>query len=411
MTGNTIIIHRAANEIGGNCIEISSEKTRILLDFGLPLSSIKERKSAAQYRINIAGAYKDDSPGIKAVFLTHAHPDHCGLLEELNPEIPVYAAPTAILLLKNIAPLFGKNYAHLHFIPIKPNETVTLSPINVKALPIDHSIPQSYAYQITVNGKKILYTGDLRAHGKCSRLTEELSRYKSPDYLLLEGTTLNRTRQAAKTENSLLSKTKELFRSEKLSLISFSAQNLDRFVSVYKAARSLGKNLVIDPYTCFVLEQFSVLGKNIPQWHWPLIRVYFVNNGITRKMGKIKYRYKDKKVTIKEILKEPSKYVIKDNLGIRRRLLGQIKDLRLIHSAWPGYLEGDNLFAEDAELFNLPIEILHTSGHADFNTLSRLVREIKPRFIIPVHTERAKEYEKLFKKPTILLKDGEVLRF
>lgn len=128
-------------------------------------------------------------------------------------------------------------------------------------------------------------------------------------------------------------------------------------------------------------------------------------------MGKIKYRYKDKKVTIKEILKEPSKYVIKDNLGIRRRLLGQIKDLRLIHSAWPGYLEGDNLFAEDAELFNLPIEILHTSGHADFNTLSRLVREIKPRFIIPVHTERAKEYEKLFKKPTILLKDGEVLRF
>lgn len=34
----TVTIHRGQNEIGGNCIEIASGKTRILLDVGQPLS-------------------------------------------------------------------------------------------------------------------------------------------------------------------------------------------------------------------------------------------------------------------------------------------------------------------------------------------------------------------------------------
>ena len=32
-----LIIHRGTHEIGGNCIEVRSRQTKILLDFGLPL--------------------------------------------------------------------------------------------------------------------------------------------------------------------------------------------------------------------------------------------------------------------------------------------------------------------------------------------------------------------------------------
>lgn len=409
MSEHHLIIHRAANEIGGNCIEITSGKTRVLFDFGLPLYSIGENEPARKYRLKISGVYKDDIPRVKAVFITHAHPDHCGLLAELNSKIPVYAAPSAILLLKNIAPLFGNNFGHLHFIPLNPNETVSFDELKIKSIPLDHSIPQSYAYQIETGGKKILYTGDFRSHGKCSYLTKNLTLCKKPDYLILEGTTLNRPPQIALSEKSLQSKTEELLRRNKLAIIYFSAQNLDRFISVYNAARTLHKTIVIDPYTCFVLEQFSQLGKNIPQWYWPNIRVYFANNTITKKLKEIKYRYKTKKISLKEILSEPSKYVIKDNSNIRLKLLRLTKEVSLIHSAWPGYLEKDCLFKENSEIFKLPIDILHTSGHADFDTLSHLIREVSPRFLIPIHTCRAQEYQSLFKVPALPLKNGEIL--
>ena len=32
-----LIIHRGAKEIGGSCVEIRADRTRILIDFGIPL--------------------------------------------------------------------------------------------------------------------------------------------------------------------------------------------------------------------------------------------------------------------------------------------------------------------------------------------------------------------------------------
>ena len=33
-----IIVHRGSHEVGGNCVEISHEQSRIILDIGLPLN-------------------------------------------------------------------------------------------------------------------------------------------------------------------------------------------------------------------------------------------------------------------------------------------------------------------------------------------------------------------------------------
>ena len=73
-----ITIHRGSNEIGGTCIQLSTEQSTILLDLGLPL-----RKDSKELDV---AALKPD-----AVLISHPHQDHFGLIEALDHNVPVYA--------------------------------------------------------------------------------------------------------------------------------------------------------------------------------------------------------------------------------------------------------------------------------------------------------------------------------
>ncbi|HOH74661.1 MAG TPA: MBL fold metallo-hydrolase RNA specificity domain-containing protein, partial [Paludibacteraceae bacterium] len=50
---------------------------------------------------------------------------------------------------------------------------------------------------------------------------------------------------------------------------------------------------------------------------------------------------------------------------------------------------------------------IHTSGHADTETLKKMVEAIKPKNIVPIHTFSGSEYEKTFTTPIVEMNDGE----
>jgi ribonuclease J len=49
---------------------------------------------------------------------------------------------------------------------------------------------------------------------------------------------------------------------------------------------------------------------------------------------------------------------------------------------------------------------VHTSGHAPFQILQKMADKLKPRAVIPVHTEHASDYSRYFKN-VVRLKDGQ----
>lgn len=405
-----LVIHRGADEIGGSCVEINDGKTRILLDLGLPLDSMNENCKNENYKLDIIGLYKESKPDIDGIFITHAHLDHFGLLDFIHPEIPVYLSQTAYNILTKILPLLKSgDFSKLNLNVIKQTNPLKIGNFEITAHNVDHSIAESMAFEIKVGLKKILYTGDLRFHGRKNYLSEHLSKLKDVDYLLMEGSTLGRADQKQKTEDELMLELAEHFKKEKLSIVTFSAQNLDRFISVYKACLKAKKTLVIDPYTCYVLESFKDLSKKIPQFDWNNIAVYFANNSISNKLEKTEdlFKYKSKKLSIEEIINNPKKYVIKDNYKITTNLLGSFnKDkLQLIYSLWSGYLE------KHSHIDPLKDSLIHchTSGHANIKDLQEFVQRIAPRKLIPIHTEYAQMYSQLFNASVITQKDGEVL--
>ena len=62
-----------------------------------------------------------------------------------------------------------------------------------------------------------------------------------------------------------------------------------------------------------------------------------------------------------------------------------------------------------AQSIGTDCEYLHTSGHCDMASLDRLLDMLKPKAIIPIHTDNPRRFADLFcdKWPVILLEDGE----
>ena len=78
-----IVIHRGANQIGGCITEISTDKTKIIIDFG---SNLPNREKAELTPTEIEKIAKDAD----AIFYTHYHGDHVGLHQFIPSHIPQY---------------------------------------------------------------------------------------------------------------------------------------------------------------------------------------------------------------------------------------------------------------------------------------------------------------------------------
>ena len=54
------------------------------------------------------------------------------------------------------------------------------------------------------------------------------------------------------------------------------------------------------------------------------------------------------------------------------------------------------------------VQNIHTSGHADTETLKKMVEAIKPKNIVPIHTFEGEKYKYIFTEPIVELKDEEI---
>lgn len=403
-----LIIHRGTNEIGGSCVELSNGRERIVFDVGLPLNAIDEDLDIGSYKPDISGLFDKES-GVSAVFISHAHPDHYGLLSLINKDIPIYMSKAAAIILKRIVPLLGEeNYKDLNIQKISNGEEVRIGDFIVRAHEVDHSAAAAMAFEILAENKRVLYSGDIRFHGRRAWRSRNLAdSITPPDYLLLEGSTLGREEQEQQSEYDIEDRLAEFFAEPKLSLIVFSTQNIDRLVSVYKACVRQNKILVLDPYSCAILENLREISPHLPQFNWNNIRVYFAGNSITRKLAERSdlYRYKTAKVTFDEIAANPEKYVVKANFAITEKLFEKfgLDKMKLIYSLWSGYLDKPGFWHDLKD----KLVYTHTSGHASIKDLQDFVRTVRPKHLVPIHTTCKNKYADLFAADVIALDDNE----
>lgn len=404
-----VIIHRGAHEIGGTCIELATNRSRILLDLGLPLAS-------GGLHIDLAAASPD------AVLVSHPYIDHFGLIDLLDTQTPVYVGKVARRLMDAPRLLLNKPAYGNEFRNIEHKQSFTVGDFIVTPYLMDHSAVDAYAFLVEAEGKRVFYSGDFRAHGRKRVLFERLLADPPQDInlLFMEGTMLERSNGEFPTETAVENKIHEtISHAEGASFLISSSQNIDRIVSAYRACLKARKTLVIDIYTAWILEQLKLVTNNVPSMEWEYIRIYATRSHDERLKANAEYfgdfrnRLYRQRIQPDEVYLTPSNYLFYGKMSWFKTInsykrTGQVN---VIYSQWLGYLEQQNQYgAHQVSAYRddpaINFVYAHTSGHAPLRDLKKLVAALKPKMLVPVHTEKPALFSRHFQF-VVKISDGQ----
>lgn len=406
----SITFYGGIREVGGNKIFVSSREASIMLDFGVsyqlrrkffsdPFMVPKSTEILMKLGVvpNDLEMYNEtlEKP-FDAVFLSHAHRDHVGHVGLLRNDIPVYAGETSINIMKTINEISRRSIENdvskkvlnaFHTRDIMKFGNLELEPIHV-----DHSVPGAYAFIIETPEGNIAYTGDFRIHGPKSSMTEDfVNRMKEREIEVLVTEHTNMLDGVISSEKEVEEKISEITRScEGLVVGDFAIADIDRYNSFYNAAVRNERRLVITPKRAAVLSSL----KNDKR-----IDVKIENTLVLMKEKTRTYDWEEKifkewkTIEPEEISKRQKEFLV---------LIPQVEMQQIFKiSPLPGSVfifSSSEPFNEELEIdydrlinwldaMGVPMYTVHVSGHIMPIHLKKIIREVKPKKVIPIHGE------------------------
>lgn len=211
----------------------------------------------------------------------------------------------------------------------------------------------------------------------------------------MEGTTIGRTgtSDGFPTEGDLEEAFAQAFRATKgIHFVWTSSQNIDRLVTIFRAAKKTGRVLIIDLYTAVILE---ATGRDrVPQSNWPEVRLYvpyaqrihIKNNELFSDLERhsVNRIYQKALSGLSEHAVMLFRPLMKSDHGVQSVLDGA----RLTYSMWQGYLKTDSVQRVTKWLEDNGVlwESIHTSGHASLAERQRFAKALAPRRLVPIHS-------------------------
>jgi ribonuclease J len=398
-------IHRGSHEIGGSCVELEATTgDRLVIDLGLPLDA--DPRDEVQIP-DIPGLEAGDDPHLRGVLLSHAHPDHFGLIEQAAPEVSIPMGAATAQILEEAAFFTPLGLNRVPAMAVEDQRVLQIGPFAITPYLVDHSAFDAYSFLIEADGRRLFYTGDFRSHGRkpgtSARLLTEPP--TGVNALLLEGTTVGRSTATSLSEADVERVCMRLIRETRgMVLACYSGQDIDRLVSVYRAAVRSGRDLIIDLYGAAVARATG--RETVPQADWERVRVYVTQaQRVKVKESEQFWRVNElgsSRIYAEEIAEDPHRWVMTFRASMASELqrascLDHAKALWLM---WPGYLEG-KAGGRARRVFDragVPLKVVHASGHASVEDLQRLASAIAADRVIPIHTDAPEKFPALFER-------------
>lgn len=234
----------------GNCTLISSEKTTILIDAGLPLADIENRLES----LNV------DASKICGILITHEHSDHIKSVGRMSKKynIPVFAHASEWNCLNTkicgIAPDLKMVFADNDFY---------VGDLTVSSFKLSHDANLCVGYSVYSNNAKFSIATDLGYCPKC--VTENL---KNSDVVLLEANhdenlLLNNQKYPYVLKRRILSNKGHLSNISSAEVISQLVGGTSQIVLGHLSEENNTPSLAYNSIKSFLMQRGIVEGKNI----------------------------------------------------------------------------------------------------------------------------------------------------
>lgn len=421
-----LTIHRGTNQIGGSLTEIESGGYKIFIDFGEQLPGENNHDLGPIEGLTCGDVSKS------ALFITHYHSDHIGKINETDHDLKIFTGTTALKIFQCLEEKLShiqqvkeadKHKSVLERIgkiqTFEVLQKVTIGEITVIPLLVDHSAFDAYMFIVEAEGKRILHTGDFRRHGfRGKGLGPMLKKYaRNIDYLVTEGTNIQRPNVKIQTERDLQIEFKSQFRETKYNFVLVSSTNIDRIFALYHAAKEAKRCFICDKYQ---KEIMKIVSDNHKQYT-PFYNIDYDQGSDFAGRFITLYSQNHKpdpfNGNLKPFLENHGFVMLFRTNDLFKPILDEYassNESQVYFSMWNGYLDNSNsAYNKSMYDFLKPYKLkhLHTSGHADAETLKAVYEIVNPKFgIIPIHTDAPDRFLELFREQTfILLKDGETL--
>jgi ribonuclease J len=397
-------IHGGATEIGGSCVEVEAQGQRLVLDLGRPLTADWDEALPLP---DVPGL-GDYDPSLLGVLVSHAHPDHYGLASVLPDHAPLFLGEAAERILEQshffgAAPALPAARGYL-----SDRQPFELGPFRVTPYLVDHSAFDAYSLVVEAQDRQLFYSGDIRGHGRKRGAFEAFLRQAPSDVdaLVLEGTRLGRPGAGCASELEVEELAARFFADAPLLvLLCVSPQNVDRYVSLFRAARKADRTFVIDLYAESVARATG--RETIPNSTWEDVRVYVPQAQRVRVKDTEAYErvnaIRFERIYLDDMqMLGPEQFVWPFRQSMIRELerVGVPPGTRALWSMWPGYLEDERSqpLLDFFDRNEIELEIIHASGHATVEDLRRFAAAVGPGRVVPTHTDSPDLYSELYEK-------------
>jgi ribonuclease J len=411
-------------------------------------------------RLRDRPAYRDDLDP-RAVLLSHAHADHVGYISLLRPNIPVVTGALTAVIAKamqdggqssddgqtvfyrprtprddllvtdpkaayqqrpwemlagnewtpDAAAYWARRYAKSGPEPRTSAVATGIRDVDghqVRAFPVDHSIPGAHGFAVETSAGWVGYSGDIRMHGRHADKTwafaHELARLDLVA-LICEGTQAARPRGA--TESDVRARAVDRVRqTQGLVVADFGPRNIERLVIFLAAAHHADRRLVVLMKDALLLKAMHTVDSATPLPSAAAgLLIYDDRRAMsTAWQDEVTDEFADALISPSAIRADPGLYVLCLSFFDVTRLLdlGEMSSGAWIYSSSEPYDEESQLdmrrlrnwtnllgldFVGGASESEAEAAGFHASGHASGPDLQRFIQIANPRALIPVHLQ------------------------
>ena len=421
--GDTVIeIYGGWNEVGGNCIVVKDGDKKIVFDQGIRYTVLRQFYGGRVEPLGISelrsiNAVPDPSvfEGAEALYISHTHLDHLGLLSGVPSDVEI-VFPEPEVLQMTVADWYKTSTSWLSYVPPQYSSKIVSAKKleadgrGVAAVPVHHSAYPSTAYIYFGKSVTIFYSGDLRLESPTNLFQHNLGEYLEKlglghvDIAIVEGTNFGFEIENFPVTVQIL---QDIFATTlllyDLVAVSIDPLDLELFTFIYSYSQTFGRRVVVASKRIYWILKYlkDLIGMDIS------------NMFVASELETPPPTPLDFASIIHDVLKNPREYILVVDLinllEILRKLRLWTEEISIPKAValltdpepreTPKEVE-ERVVTKWLKLLGFDVYRVRLSGHYHQHNFQDLINIVKPKKLIPIHTEAPQQMIAIFEKIT-----------